>query len=349
MMWPMDEDAASGHQWATPGSGAPETADPPIPLPPPGAGPAGAHAPAGGAPPGPSGAASPPGGSAGVAGVSVPTVGLRPMTVADILDGAFSIIKARPLRLLGIAAVFVVPVHLLAAYLQRNVLGGQGFADFWSGNFDDPAVVADAQSDSGAGELWATILVLVVPALALVFVAAAIARLLSAWSSGEDLPAGALLRIVGRSWWALLASYVLVHVAEAAGALTCYIGTLALMALFSVTAPAIGAEGLGPIEGMKRSARLVGSRFWPVLGINILIAIVNFLLTNALGGLPELLALWFGLDVAWPLLAAGNVIAAVVATPFVAAATVLLYLDLRIRYEGLDIEVAARERIDGAV
>jgi hypothetical protein len=269
------------------------------------------------------------------------------MTVADILDGAFSIIKARPLRLMGIAAVFVVPVHLVAAYLQRNVLG-DGFADFWSGNFDDPAVVADAQSDSGGAEIWASILVLVIPALALVFVAAAIAKLLSAWSSGEDLPAGALLRTVGRSWWALVASYVLVHLAEAAGALTCYIGTLALMALFSVTAPAIGAEGLGPIEAMKRSARLVGSRFWPVLGINLLIAIVSFLLTNALGGLPELLALWFGLEAAWPLLAAGNVIAAVVATPFVAAATVLLYLDLRIRYEGLDIEVSARELIDRA-
>jgi hypothetical protein len=268
--------------------------------------------------------------------------------VADILDGAFSIIKARPLRLMGIAAVFVVPVHLLAAYLQRNVLGGEGFADFWAGNFDDPAVVADANSDGGAGDIWATILVLVVPALALVFVAAAIAKLLSAWSVGEDLPAGALLRTVGRSWWALVASYVLVHLAEAAGALTCYVGTVAMMAIFSVTAPAIGAEGLGPIEAMKRSARLVGSRFWPVLGINLLIAIVSFLLTNALGGLPELLALWFGLEAAWPLLAAGNVIAAVVATPFVAAATVLLYLDLRIRYEGLDIEVSARELIDRA-
>jgi hypothetical protein len=270
------------------------------------------------------------------------------MTVADILDGAFAIIKARPARLMGIAAVFVVPVHLAAAYLQRNVLGG-GLADFWSGNFDDPAVVADAQSGTGGAEIWASILVLVIPALALVFVAAAIAKLLSAWSSGEDLPAGTLLRTVGRSWWALVASYVLVHVAEAAGALTCYIGTLAIMALFSVTAPAIGAEGLGPIEAMKRSARLVGARFWPVLGINLLIAIVSFLLTNALGGLPELLALWFGLEAAWPLLAAGNVIAAVVATPFVAAATVLLYLDLRIRYEGLDIEVSARELIDGAV
>ncbi|HEY8546519.1 MAG TPA: hypothetical protein VIL36_15775 [Acidimicrobiales bacterium] len=270
------------------------------------------------------------------------------MTVADILDGAFSIIKARPLRLMGIAAVFVVPVYLLSAYLQRNVLGEFGFEDVWSGNFTDPAVVADSQSDSAAGEIWASILMIVVPALALMFVAAAIARLLNAWSGGEDLPAGTLLRTVGRSWWAILASYVLVHVVEVLGALTCYIGTLAAMALFSLTAPAIGAEGLGPVEAMRRSSRLAGARFWPVLGINLLIGIVSTLLGNALSALPQLLGYWFGLDTAWPLVALGSIVAATVSTPFVAGATVLLYLDLRVRQEGLDIEVAARELLDKA-
>jgi hypothetical protein len=278
----------------------------------------------------------------------VPHLSLRPMTVADVLDGAFAVIKARPLRLMGISAVFVVPVYLLAAYLQRNMLGDQSLSDLWSGNLQDPAVVADSQSGSG-NDFWVTMLVFIIPALALVFVAAAIARLVSAWSAGEDLPAGHLLRIVGRSWWPLLASYVLVHVIEGAGSLTCYFGSVVAMAFFSVTAPVIGAEGLGPVAAMKRSAELVAKRFWPVLGINLLIGIAATLLTSALGGMPQLLALWFGLDVAWPLLAAANVIAAVIGTPFVAAATVLLYLDLRIRNEGLDIEVAARETLDGAV
>jgi len=38
----------------------------------------------------------------------------------------------------------------------------------------------------------------------------------------------------------------------------------------------------------------------------------------------------------------------VISTPFVAAATVLLYLDLRIRTEGLDIELSARQLLDEA-
>jgi hypothetical protein len=278
----------------------------------------------------------------------VPQVALRPMTVADILDGAFSIIKARPMRLLGIAAVFVVPVHLVAAYIQRDLVGGAGFG-FWF-NTDDPAVVAEANQSSGGSEFLATILVWLIPGLALMFVAAAVSKLVGAWTAGEDPAAGQLLRSTGRLWWPLLAAFVCVHVVEGLGIITCYIGSVAAMAFYSVTAPVIGAENLGPIEAMKRSARLVGAQFWRVLGINILIAIVDTLLTTALGGLPQVLAGWFewDLEVAWTLLAAGNIIGAVISTPFVAAATVLLYLDLRIRTEGLDIELTARQLVDQA-
>lgn len=276
---------------------------------------------------------------------SIPRLDLKPMTVADIVDGAFTIIKARPARLLGIAALFVVPVHLLAAFLQRNALGDSGMWDAMTSN--DPAVVAEAESSNGSAVLG-SLLAYIVPALALVFVAAAIAKLVGGWTVGHDAKAGELLRAVGRRWWALLASYVLVHLAEAVGLIGLYVGAVFVMAVFVVTAPVIGAEDVGPLAAMGRSARLCGRRYWPVLGISVLIGLVSLLLTNALGGLPQLLALWIGLDVAWPLLAVGNIVGAVLTTPFVAAATVLLYLDLRMRNEGLDIELTARELIDDA-
>jgi hypothetical protein len=275
----------------------------------------------------------------------VPHIRLQPMTVADILDGAFGIIKARPARLLGIAALFVVPVHLLAAYLQRDAFGDAGMWDALTSN--DPAVIAEAESTSGA-QVAGSVLALVVPALALVCVAAAIAKLVGGWTVGHDAKAGELLRAVGRRWWALLASYVLVHLAEGVGLVGIYVGAAFVMAVFVVTAPVIGAEDVGPIAAMGRSARLTGRRYWPVLGTSLLIGLVSFLLTQALGGLPQALAVWVGLDVAWPLLAAGNIVGAVLTTPFVAAATVLLYLDLRVRNEGLDIELTARDLVDDA-
>jgi hypothetical protein len=270
-------------------------------------------------------------------GPAVPSVRFQPMTVADILDGAFAIIKARPARILGLSALFVIPVHLLAAYLQRNAAGAGLYWDALASN--DPAVRAEAtQESSDTEQFWASILVLFLPAFALVFVAAAVAHLVAAWSAGRDVAAGQLVRVVSRRWWALAASFVLIHVLEMAG---CYIGTLFVMAVFVVTAPIIGAEGLGPIKAMSRSANLTMRRFWPTLLISVLIGIVALLLENALGGLPLVVAYFLDYDLAWPVQAAGSIVGAVISIPFVAAATVLLYLDLRIRTEGLDIELAA--------
>jgi hypothetical protein len=154
---------------------------------------------------------------------------------------------------------------------------------------------------------------------------------------------------MARRSWALLASFLLVHLLEAVGMLGLYIGAVFVMAFFVATAPAIGAEALGPLAAMRRSASLARRRYWPTLGISLLIGLVALVLVGALTALPEMIALLIGYDVAWPVLAAGNILGAVVGTPFVAAATVLLYLDLRIRSEGLDLTLASRKLFDGRV
>jgi hypothetical protein len=348
------EQQSAGASWAVPGS-LTEAGSLPAPIEPgpviaPGGAPGQPGVPGSGGPGAPGN-----GGPAVVAGTvaasgplgeptaSVPELALHPMTVADILDGSFAIVKARPARIFGITALFVVPVHLFAAFLQRNALGGAGILDVFTS--EDPAVVADSNR-SGNGELLAAILVIVVPALALMFVAAAVARLVSAWSAGHDMPAGALLGEVGRRWWSLVAAFVIVHLAEAASLAGCYIGVLFVMPLFAVTAPAIGAEGLGPIKAIKRATNLATRRYWPTMGVAVLIGLTATILGYALGGLPQLAAATWGFDIAWPLLAAGNILGAIISTPFVAGATVLLYLDLRIRTEGLDLEMSARELLD---
>jgi hypothetical protein len=82
------------------------------------------------------------------------------------------------------------------------------------------------------------------------------------------------------------------------------------------------------------------------LGIALLMGLTSWLLGTALSALPELLAAWVGLDRGWPILAAGNIAAEIIVVPFVAASTVLLYLDLRVRTEGLDIDMAAGHAFD---
>jgi hypothetical protein len=260
------------------------------------------------------------------------------MTVSDVLDGAFSILKAAPATIIAFTAVFAVPVQILGAWLQRDLLGGDSILDLVNGS-DASLSSVDTRGFSSTG---AQMVLFFGPALALVFVAAGLVRLVGAWHVGRDLSLGELLRGSLPLAWPLLASWALVHLAEAGGMLLCGLPALAVMTWFLVTAPVIGAERLGPIAAMRRSARLVSRRFWPVLGLSVLSGIVAAHFGYALGLVPTVLSLLVGTDgLGWLLTAAAGVLTALITMPVVAGTTVLIYLDLRVRTEGLDLELAA--------
>jgi hypothetical protein len=121
------------------------------------------------------------------------------------------------------------------------------------------------------------------------------------------------------------------------------------MTWFLVTAPVIGAERLGPIKAMRRSARLVSRRFWPVMGLTLLSGIVAALFGYAIGLVPTTLSLFVGTDgYGWLLTAAAAILTSLITMPIVAATTVLIYLDLRVRTEGLDLELDAIEAFPAA-
>lgn len=267
-------------------------------------------------------------------GPSSPMGRLGPMTASDILDGGFEILRRAPATVIGLTAAFVVPVYALGGWLGRGADGvdlgeaiEQGDASLGLGG---PAL-------SGAA---ATVLT-VGPMLALVFVAAALARLVSAWYVGHDLSIGALLRGSLTQSWPLLASWVLVHLLEAV-ALIGVVLPLAVMTWFLVTAPVIGAERLGPVAAMRRSARLVRRRFWAVLGVALLGLGVEQLFETAIGLVPSVLSTLLGTEgLGWLLAGAVGILTSLVTIPVVAGITVLIYLDLRVRTEALDLELDA--------
>jgi hypothetical protein len=329
MMTSVDDLTGTGRGWATPGSAAEQPA--------PGAAGGPGLAPGGALPwpaPGPGGDVAEP----------VPRVALRPMTVADILDGGFGVVKARPRRIIGVTAGFVIPIQLLVALTQRSVFGGAGISDLLT---SDPAVT-NSNNEPDFTPFFGSIAAVVLSALALTCVAAAIAHLVGQWTMGRDAPAGEMLTTVGRRFGALLVAFLLVKVAEAIGAALCYIGLLFVFPLFVVVTPAVVIEGIGPFQALDRSVRLVRRRYWTVMGVALLMGIVGQLLSTALSLLPQALTALVGFENGWPILALGGIAANLVVMPFIAAATVLLYLDLRVRSEGLDIEMAAIDLFDRA-
>ncbi len=253
---------------------------------------------------------------------------LRPMTTADVLDGSIGILKAAPRTIIGIAAIVVVPLELLSAWIQRDNLSDSGLPGAWSAATSTSSPLADVTI--------ATVVLFVLSGIVLSIVAGALGHILSSWYADQNTTTRRALGASIRRLPALVVAWLLVHMIEALGLIGFFVGEIFLMPLFVVTAPAIVIERLGPWKGIRRSMRLTRARYGPVLGIALLIAIVDLLLTIALTGIGLVFELF---DWGWIVDAVCSAGSSLITVPFVAGAATLLYFDLRVRSEGLDLEL----------
>lgn len=268
---------------------------------------------------------------------------LHPMSLADILDGAFNLFKAELRTIVLVAAAFIVPIQVVSAFLQRDFLDGTGVVSILS----DPSVTLSDPAAGSVGQSWAALLSLAAALLVLPFVAGAISRVVSAAYLGERMSAGDALRAVAGRWWVFVVAWFLVHVLEAIGTLLCVVPGLLAMALFVPVAPIIAVEGLGPVKAMRRSARLVRPRLFPVLGVALLAGLLASVLGSVLSTVPSIAAFAVGLRWGWILLAAGGILNGLISTTLVAIVATLVYYDLRIRREGLDLQIMAADLARG--
>ncbi|MEX1003997.1 MAG: hypothetical protein WD990_12340, partial [Acidimicrobiia bacterium] len=121
-----------------------------------------------------------------------------------------------------------------------------------------------------------------------------------------------------------------------------------------VAIPSLLVEGTRPIAALTRSFQLVKQRFWPVFGVGVLAWLISRVVVELLGLVVTLVTVVpsimqsaetgnlegggvFGASVL-----AGSV-ASIVTVPFMAAVAVAVYFDLRVRFEGFDIEMLARQ------
>lgn len=310
---------AMSSPWAAPGTAAPQ----PVPT-------AAAPAPAGDG-----------------AGDSEPTlppvpVELGPMTIPDLLDGAFAIVKRRPRDVVVLAATFIIPVEVLSAVLLRDILGSE---DLTGGTGDPTAILTNAEGEVvGAG---AAITALAVSTISLVLLAGALGVLVDGWYRGRHVSAGEAIAAALRRSPALLIGTTVVHLFEAIGFLALGIGAYLAMALCHVAAPATAVERLGPFAGVARSVRLTRRRLGPALAVPGLVGLVGMGVALGFQALPEVAVTFTPDDWHWLVRAAGTTVSQLVVVPFTAGVAVLFHLDLRVRTEAFDIELRARELLAG--
>ncbi len=99
---------------------------------------------------------------------------------------------------------------------------------------------------------------------------------------------------------------------------------------------------------MARSWNLVKGQWWRTFGVILIVLIMRFIIGIALG---FMLGIIVGIvtsgDVRLAVVAVGTTILSALISPIVTIALVLLYFDLRVRKEGLDLDQLAQQTSPG--
>jgi hypothetical protein len=301
-------------------------------------------------------------------------VPLRPLGVGEILDGAIGAIRTNPRTMLGLSAVVVVASSLLQFLGLWLLMGDVASAASTVGS--DPSVrqLLLAVGDSAALYLATVVVQWLATTVLGGVLAVAVGRgvLGQSPSAGEAWAAvrpvvGRLLGLTVVVGLALLSPVVLVTAvvtllgaAGAPGAVLLLVGgplALAVLPLvawlyvrWALAAPALvlessgGTRRVGILAAMSRSTALVRGAWWRTFGLLLLVALLAAVVTGVVSAPFQLGSLLIpGSDDDVTVLAvqtAGALAASLLVTPFQAAALTLLYVDRRIRREGLDIELA---------
>ena len=286
-------------------------------------------------------------------------VPLRPLTLGDIFGGALQTMRRNPSATIG-TAFLVLTVLLVPSYLASL-----GVVRLGSLAVEDRSALATLVS-----LLFSTLASVALTGMIVHVVGEAVlgdrASLAETWAAVRGrlpallgtlllmtlLLAGLVLLLVGA---VLLILFLTVDTSEVLAVVLTLVAVVAMTVLLvwvgvrlSLAPAAVVLERVGPWRGLRRSWRLTtGGQGWRVLGITVLAGIVTGIFSSAVQ-FPVMMAVFAvgGLDLlseqgmVSPLMVGADHLVQLVVNafvvPFTAGVTALLYLDQRIRREGLD-------------
>jgi hypothetical protein len=288
---------------------------------------------------------------------------LRPLSLTDILNGAFSYIRTNPKATLGLTTIVVVIAQLIGLALQIGPLAAMGELAVLRGEEASRAAALGSSASGIASTITTLLSSIVLSGMLTVIVGRAVfgagITIGEAWRRvrGRLLPLFGymLLWLLAVAVPVLIVVFVIAAVASLRGAVAFVLaiplglGLIALLVylwtVLSFAPPLIVLERLGVVAAVKRSIKLVKGDFWRVLGIRLLATLVAGIVAAAVS-IPfsltgEILLMTADATtttlIAMALVAIGGAVGQIVTAPFSAGAVVLLYTDRRIRAEAFDL------------
>lgn len=266
-----------------------------------------------------------------------PVVALRPLGIGEMLDAAIKVYRSRPRQLIVATTIVVAPAIVLQTLVQLSAGDPQSLTetDAASGL---PTVDGSAFLLYLGGAFASVVVLLVANSLAL----AGTTRISVGAYLGDTTDWRDSLRFAVRRSWPLLGVLAITSVGLIVGFVLCIAPGLWLQGIWAVAVPALLVEDRRAIDSLRRSNQLVKGHFWRVLGAillgSLLASLLQGILTAPVLGLQFAGASFLVTSV---LLGVVQLIGVALTTPYVAALTAVVYVDLRVRKEAFDLELLA--------
>ena len=286
---------------------------------------------------------------------------LRPLDVGQRLDAAIKLTTRHFWTLVKIVTVLLVPINVISFLITASTLP----EDYTAGTTFGGGPAPDASTDVEAG-FWVGQFIVNALLVLTFFLGPAVCFLtISQAYLGGEAGWRESLRYALRRFWGILLVILLFSLAMSG----CFIAAVFLIAVstafppllvvtipaaivpfvyvgvvWSVALPAMLLEEIGAAESLGRSFRLVRERWWPTFATLLLAWLLMLFITFVVGALLTTATVLATDDDSVTAIALNfltNLIASVVTTPFIAAVTIVLYFDLRVRKEAFDLEMLA--------
>jgi hypothetical protein len=291
---------------------------------------------------------------------------LRPLGVGELLDQAIRLYRRNFLNFIGIIAVVQIPIGLLQLVLALLAVNGANPAFTVSRGAPPPSPFTPVFLAAEAGNFLVVIISFV---LVQGVATAAMTRAVADNYLGTPTGFAGAYRRIGRAWLPLIGTLFL------AGLFALLLGVwflvpcvgwatgLGLLAFFGAViipliAPVVVLEQKSGYRAMRRGWDLARRRFWPVIGFVALMFLFNLIVVTG----PNLLitaifnGLMFGAGARAGAGSVGGLATAQIVIeslltlvfsllylPLQLIGFTLLYLDLRVRTEGLDLAMLTQD------
>ena len=264
--------------------------------------------------------------------------GLRPLGVGEILDVAIKIYRSRFKVLLQAAGVVLAPVFVLAAVIRISVPSEDNLFEA-----SQPGATPDLEGDQFWAFLAGTILITLLAFVASQVATGACFKAVSGAYLEEEADWRESLRFARSKLRSLLWLSVLLVLLLAPAFLACLVPGIYLWGAWAVATPVLLFDGVRGWGALKRSRQLVKGRWWPTVGVLVLMTILSGIVSAVFLGLFAGVVSVSDNEVAAAVAdAVAQTASSALTTPLSAAVLTVLYFDLRVRKEGFDLELMAR-------